>query len=536
MANRKRGAFARVRQAWQASAGQTFFSRALSTFGGLFGTPQNSGYAGGRLTRLTQDWVMLPLSADQELRWNIRAIRARARELVRDTPIGKRYIHLLAQNVVGPHGVKLQARVTTLQGELHAGVNKNLESEWEQWGRVCSVDGRHDFKEFQRLVMKTIAQDGECIIRKIRGFDNPWAFALQLIDADQLDHTYSRPGNAQSGENEIRLGVEIDQWRRPLKYWLWSGHPSEYEFDRSRERVPVPADEIIHLYVSHRVGQTRGVSWFHPVMMQIKMLDGYHEAELVAARTVAAKFWAIETSTEDGYQGPIPGEKMSMEVEPGMITELDPGKSIKTLDPQHPTQAFEPFTKAVLKGIAAGLGTTYADLSGDLAEANYANQRTGLLSARDEYRSTQQWLIEHFHRPVFEAWLSMAILAGRVKPGMRDPESLKDVTWVPRGYDWVDPLSDLRATALAIDYGLQSRTQVALEAGQDIDQVFAELAAEEQLAKKNGITLAPAAVKPTSKAPTESNPAPAENEGNGNGNGGRAKLLKDIDAQLALRR
>ncbi len=472
---------------------------------------------------------MLPLSADQELRWNLRALRARARELVRDTPLAKRFIHLIAQNIVGPHGVQLQARVTTLQGDPHEGVNAALEHEWRLWGRAgtCTVDGRFDFAELQRLVMKTVAQDGECIIRMIRGFDNPWAFALQLIDADQLDHMYNRPGNATAGENEIRLGVELDQWRRPIAYHLWSGHPSEYEYEQSRERVRVPAREIIHLYVNHRVGQTRGVTWFHPVLLQLKMLDGYHEAELVAARTAAAKFWTIETSTDDGYQAPIAGEKVEMEVEPGMLTELDPGKKIVALDPQHPTQAFEQFTKAILKGVSAGLGVTYADLAGDLAEANYANQRTGLLAARDEYRALQQWLIEHFHRPVYEAWLSMAILAGRVKPGMRDPAGLQEVAWVARGFDWVDPLNDLRATALEIDYGLTSRTQVTRERGQNLAQIFEELASEQKLAKENEITLAPEAVKPTSKAPTESNPAPGIEGGNGNG-GGRAAVLDHL--------
>src|ERR1043166_2264764 len=146
---------------------------------------------------------------------------------------------------------------------------------------------------------------------------------------------YNRPGNATAGENEIRLGVELDKWRRAHTYWLWGGHASEYEYEHSRQRVPVPAAEIIHLYVSHRVGQTRGVSWFHPVLLQLKMLDGYHEAELVAARTAAAKFWVITSTSDEGYQAPIAGEKVEMEVEPGMLTELDPGKSITPLDPQH---------------------------------------------------------------------------------------------------------------------------------------------------------------------------------------------------------
>lgn len=58
----------------------------------------------------------------------------------------------------------------------------------------------------------------------------------------------------------------------------------------------MPADQIIHLYVSERANQTRGVTWFHPVMTGIKMLDGYTEAELVAARAAGAKMDFFQSS------------------------------------------------------------------------------------------------------------------------------------------------------------------------------------------------------------------------------------------------
>jgi capsid protein len=55
------------------------------------------------------------------------------------------------------------------------------------------------------------------------------------------------------------------------------------------ERVPVDAAEIIHKFIQYRPGQTRGVTLFAPILLDLKMLDGYQQAELVATRMAAAK-------------------------------------------------------------------------------------------------------------------------------------------------------------------------------------------------------------------------------------------------------
>lgn len=487
--------------------------RALSTFGGIFGAPTSSGYKGGQLNRLTQDWVMLPLSADQEIRWNARAVRARARELCRDNPIAKRFLQLVASNVVGAKGIRLEARIATLTGDPSAGVNAALEQAWEEWGRAttASADGRQSWTELQRTIAKNLAQDGEVILRSVKYFDNKFGYTLQLIDPDRLDFLYvESPGKNQ---NRVRFGVEMDDWGRPVAYHVWKHHPAEFEYDRDNERIRIPAEEIIHLYIADRVDQTRGISWFHAVMLALKMYDGYQEAELVAARTAAAKMGFI-VSPPDSYQAPADAdERITMEVEPGLFEQLDPGYDFKTWDPQHPTTAFESFSKQVLKSISAGLSVTHATLSHDLSEANYSSLRAGLLPERDYWRMIQDYVIEHCHRRVFADWLSMAILTGQVKAGMRGMDTMSQVRWAARGWEWVDPLNEMRAAALGIDYGLRSRTRIVADQGEDLEEVFADLSHEQKLAEENDINLAPVNVQPKAKAPSETTPAPASGEG-----------------------
>jgi lambda family phage portal protein len=147
----------------------------------------------------------------------------------------------------------------------------------------------------------------------------------------------------------------------------------------------------------------------------------------------------------------------------------------------------------ILKAVATGLGVTHASLSSDLAEANYSSLRAGLLPERDEWRMGQDYLVEHCHRRVYEAWLDMALLTGRLKAGMRDPEGLKEVRWEPRGWAWVDPKNEMDAHIVAIANGLTSRQNVMAESGLDLEETFVQLELENKLAAEHGIDVTPTA-------------------------------------------
>ena len=51
----------------------------------------------------------------------------------------------------------------------------------------------------------------------------------------------------------------------------------------------VAAEDVIHLYRPGRPEQHRALPWMHPVMTGLKMLAGFEESSLVAARVGAAK-------------------------------------------------------------------------------------------------------------------------------------------------------------------------------------------------------------------------------------------------------
>lgn len=482
---------------------------------------QRNSFAGASVNRLLQDWIAWTRSADQEIRGDARKLRARARELARNEGYGKQYLRLLAINVVGPHGFKMQSRVRQAK-ELDEEANDRIEEAWKFWsqGRV-TVDGRHNLRQVQKIALRAMARDGEVFVRKFYGFeDNPHSFALQLIDADMLDETFSRPRRRLAGgwENEIRMGVEVDSLGRPVAYHFYD-RPQDLATGVSQRRVRVPAEEILHLYDADRPNQTRGVTWLHATMVPMKMTGSYEEAELVASRAGAAKmgfFIRPETTMEEEVSEDE--SDLEMEASPGTLERLAPGEKFESWDPQHPVQAFQMFIKTMLRKIATGLGIAYTSLSGDLEGVNYSAGRLGMLNERDTWRDLQSEWIDQFLQPVYEAWMTTALLAGALVLTSMDSRLYAPyAVWKPRGWPWVEPLKDATAAEKRIHLGISSRTDEAAEAGLDFEEILEKLAAEEEKASEKGVSISGATPSPSDPSPDDPEDEPASGSTNQNG-------------------
>lgn len=464
-----------------------------SFFGGVLGRPApQATFDGARMSRLLKDWIgMGSFSADLEIRDALFELRSRSRDLVNNSSELGRFVSLVCQNVVGEHGIRMQGRLRDKSGTRRPEVNRKLEAAFKAWGRrgVCTVDGKHSWLDVQKAVTRTVPMDGDMLIRKVVGFDNEFGFALQLIDADHLDETFNRPRDEVTGQNEIKMGVELDVWNRPVAFHLNKNHPSE-RFDRNRERVD--ASEIVHPFIPHRLSATRGLPWAARVLFDLKMLKGYREAEVVAARAAAGKMgWFVDKDGNGAASDPDdPKIELRTSAAAGTLEKLPPGIEFQSWDPSHPTDAFDPFTKSLLRSISSGLDVAYASLSGDLSDVNFSSIRAGLISERDVWRLLQQWLIQSTLDDCYRAWVPMARLSGQLDVRITTADYQNQVQWQPRGWAWVDPLKDVKAATEAINNGLDSRTRVISERlGRDFEDVLDDLLREKDLMAERGIVL-----------------------------------------------
>lgn len=454
-----------------------------------------STFAGAQFGRLYGDFEAGNFSPDFELRAGLRILRARARRLVRDNGYMAGFVGDLRTNVIGPTGITLKAQVKTMEDELHQVTNDKIEAAWKDWGLAhhCSADRHDDWPAMQRLILSTIAVDGECFIKKLPYFGNAHGFALQLIDPDQVDEYYNRLPDPSGAYNEIRMGVEVDKYYAPVAYHIWNRHPADGGL-RLRERID--ASEIIHLFIRYRVNQTRGVTWLAPVLTDSWMYGGYTEAELVAARVHAAQMGVIETvdaATAPTIDPNEETEQRRLEARPGTFPELAPGQKMTMFAPEHPNAAFKDFTNTILRGVARGLGPSYMTFTGDLNGTSYSSGRIGLIAERDLYRTIQFWFMAAVCRPVYLDWTKYALLMGALKLDSRLSSDYSDVRWKARGWQWIDPLKDTQARILGIQHGLDSRTDTLADEGEDLEETFQNLRREQELAKKYGIVIVPAA-------------------------------------------
>lgn len=493
-------------------------------------TPSRTGlrmYGGARNTKTTGYFGASTSSADAELNSSLAMLRSRSRQMVRDSGYAKRAKAILVNNIVGT-GVGLQAQVLGTRGELNRRVNDDIERAHREWSRAdsCHTGGALHFGDMERALLGEVAEAGEVLVRlHLRAFGNSQVpLSLEVIEAERLADSIAEPGPRVAG-NEVRMGVEVDSFQRPVAYWLRKKHPGDLRGGLSGvdmvERVP--ADQIIHLKLTTRWPQTRGEPWFHTAVRKLDDVNEYSQHEISAARASAAYFATIKTpedgnplqdATDDTGQG-------MMDIEPLTIQELRPGEELSFHTPNRPNSAFDGFMRAMLREIAAGVGTSYESLSRDYSQSNYSSSRLALLDDRDGYRALQQWWVRTFRDPLYRIWLQQAVLA-RAIPSIPldaygvDAARYEAVLWKLRGWSWVDPTKEVNAYKEAVKAGFTTITDVIAQTagGMDIEDVIATRQRELQMLDDAGIEvdttvqdpmeLAEAA-KPEPAAPRETN-------------------------------
>jgi len=441
--------------------------------------------------RLFSDWTVQTRTADSDLRYALRAMRARSRDLCQNNDYARRYLDLVDTNVVGPKGITLQVRAREPNGALDQVANQQLEAAFMAWGQpgTCTVDGRLSWVDAQRVFIESVVRDGECFVLFVEDNANPYRFRLQFIDPDMVDQ---EKNEVLANGGQIRMGIEVDASGRPIAYHVRVRPPDDYQVAASTPKTErIPAERMIHAFRSDRIGQNRGTPWTATAMTRLKMLGGYEEAELVAARVSASKMGFFVSESGDEYQGDGNGADgtLQMDVQPGQFSQLPAGVDFKAYDPQHPSTAFRDFEKAMLRGIASGLGVSYTSLANDLEAVSYSSIRQGLLEERDHWRTVQYWMIEHFCQPVYLRWLRQTLDSGVVNLPANKFFKFSATQWVPRGWQWVDPRNEAEAQIVAINNGLMTRTQALAERGLDIEDVMRERSAEEEIIAGFGVTL-----------------------------------------------
>jgi lambda family phage portal protein len=485
-------------------------------------------YAAALSNRLTSGWLAAQTSMDAEIKSSQRALRNRARSLGRENDYVRQFLRALENNVIG-QGIPFQAQVKNSSGELDKEINKKIEDAWLKWCRKenCHTAGKLCFTDIERLIIRSCGESGEIYIRMIKKKfgKSKVSFALEVIEADLLDDEMNCTSDAG---NEIRMGVELDIWGRPIAYYFKPYHPGDISIPAVKKpgnaNIRVSAKEVIGIFKTERPGQTRGIPWISSAILRLHQVQGYEEATVIGARASASLMGFIESK-----EGEVAGEKVLgadrvTQFEPGVFKTLAPGETVNIPTLNRPNGEFDPFMRAMLRATASGIGVSYETLSRDYSQGSYSSSRLALIDDRDNWRALQSWLIENFHQVAFENWLDAAVLSGELDLPLYElnPEKFTSVRWMPRGWAWVDPAKEVAAYKSALQGGFTTLSDILSQSGLDFDEVINQRKRENDAIRELGLVFDSDAAVSQNNNGNGFNANP-QNENNGESQNGKAK-------------
>lgn len=430
--------------------------------------------------RRTENWHRLSTDANAAAGGaTLSRLRGQARDLNRNNPWARRGLRRILSDTVG---CGILPKASGRGADL-------IKERWKTWAHTleCDAAGQCTFYAMQRLILRTIAESGEVLIR--RRFRRPEdglsvPLQLQVLEPDYLDT--GKDGIRLPNGGEIIQGIEIDAIGRRVAYWLFDRHPGGNQVVNPTSNR-ITADSILHVFDLERAGQARGYPWFASVDVRLHQFGEFEDATLDKAKIAACM--AVFVTDLDGTGNGIaqPGTDRATgqptdTFEPGMIIPLQPGRNVTVANPPAATD-HQSYSATALRGIAAGIGTTYEDLTGDYSNVNYSSWRGARLAHQGDVESWQEhMLIPRFCDVAYRWFVQAMILAGENVEYQR-PE------WTSAPVPTLDPEKEANADKTLVRSGLKSWAKAVRERGLDPADLIAEIIAFNKECDDDGVIL-----------------------------------------------
>jgi lambda family phage portal protein len=435
-------------------------------------------YDGAGQGRLTSNWRTKNTSANAEIEAAAPLLRARSRDLVRNSPIAASGVQILVSNLVG---TGIRPRASTGDVDL----DKRVNDLWAEWSANCDFFGHTDFHGLLALAVRLMIEGGDSLTLRRVARQSTAIVPLQL-EVKEVDHLDDNKLESTAvGGARISQGIEFDAQGRRAAYWLYPDHPGDLrrDFRNSLKSVRVPASQVVHLFERQRV-QDRGVPWLAPVIRALRDIDDYQRAELVRKKTEACMVGVVLGEPSDSELAPkvtLGDGSVAQEFGPGMIAFANGATDVRFNQPSAVGGVYE-WHRTHLHIMAAGLRMPYALLTGDLSQANFSSSRVGL-NEFHRFIEMTQWglIIPRFCQPVWDWFIESAYLAGLI------PVDRVRVEWAPPKFESVNPKQDAEADLIEVRAGFASVPQMIAKRGHDPAQVIEEQA--EHLAATNAKAL-----------------------------------------------
>lgn len=348
------------------------------------------------------------------------------------------------------------------------------------WGGLCSA------------IMTMDKVDGECFVRaRPRRLTDGLTLPLQLelIEAEQVAHELTLVG--ENG-NRVVTGIELDSLDRPAAYWMWPVHPLDGLMQSVSNGqapgipAPVPAASVFHVAKPVRPNSLRGDSALTSCIVRLYNLHNYEFAEATRKHvSTLVTGWITRPAGEEGtalpgeHENPDPNAKAQTEIalEAGLLTELPAGTEIKWNNPPDTGQSYEPYVRFALQYIAAAVGSTYEDFTGDWRGANDRTWRAAQVALRQYADQERDRFEQQFLKPLYRQLVDLAIGLGLWTPPAGTPDwQVYQCRWSWPAAKNPNQYQEGNAVLLLMQAGLKSRDEAIEELGGDPVEVDTRMA------------------------------------------------------------
>lgn len=433
-------------------------------------------------------------SIQQDLR-HLKAVRDQARTLSLNNVYIRRYLEIIKASVIGADGISVTC-TAKFNDETLDPLSDAFTNYFKDFSEDITTRGGLTRAQVESLILESMARDGEALLLIHRSNDYKYGFKVQLLDSDHLDCDYN-DYYYQNG-NRVVGGVEIDSFGAPVAYHIFKTNPSDALVGASHERLRILAKDVIHLYDIERASQYRGYPWIANSITSLHQLDKYREATLVQARLSAAKSKYYYKDDVDN-QNPFSDDPdavgkegfVGMEASPNLVEVLDKGWKIGTVNFSDSNQtSLDAYQKAILRGVASGLGVSYHHLANDLSDVNYSAARFGSLVDQEFFRGVQSIIINGFTKRLYKEFVAFQLLDNNLglKVPLEKTVKFQSARYTPKSFASIDPSKDSQSDKIEYEMNLTSLSELAERRGKNLVDILKQRQQDDALLVEYGIT------------------------------------------------
>ena len=339
-------------------------------------------------------------------------------------------------------------------------VNKKMQQLWDEFAANPNLDGYGTLDNTQEAWNGAMFESGEALcrllVKKRPGFTIP--LVLQNLEAEYLCPTFTN-GNPLTTRNSIEF---LDS--KPKTYFFSKRNPGFNQFNTlSIEKIPVPAEDVLHVFVRDRPGQWRGVPTLAPILLPLYELDDLTDATVAKQKAAQAISWIIRNTNPSAAMAvgsalsvndpndidKATGKKRVVsQASGGGVQYLNKGEDIAFYQGTDIGANLPELIKAELHKIAQASGLSYEVLTGDLTGISFSALQQVAIDMKTKAEFMYKFYIINLGlAPLCKRFQELAIIYGS-----KNFSTLTPTFQYPRRYG-VNDLKDAQADLLEVQSG-----------------------------------------------------------------------------------